>query len=313
MPDTNDENRQFLATHEPQPARFTNGAGFTVSQGYGIDGESIGYAHGVVDAGEAVYMALHWDDFNQYVPNELTFTTSAVSGTFNLLPASIITTANGGNGMLVPGGITRATRPFIGYYDQYFATPAFNPPYAGPFEGDRGLSYVDFAVPPSQEMNVEYVEIKADITGDTNGLRFYARFTRRDPERAERLLSQPVPSSAEPLSDILPRVTGLTTPGGGSLSWTFATNRNWGENSSSAILINPVTGEPVMQTADVLVDGQLVSTELPVFRNWDSTSRIGVPPPPRSATSKSSGTASRSPAANTIPITASRQVLRPLI
>src|SRR4029079_9860166 len=36
--------------YEPQPALFTNGVGYTVSQGYGVYGEQVGYAHGVVDA-----------------------------------------------------------------------------------------------------------------------------------------------------------------------------------------------------------------------------------------------------------------------
>jgi len=66
-PSTNDDNRQFSSIYEPQPAMFTNGAGFTVSQGYGIYGEQIGYAHGVVDAAAAVYMALHWNELKQNI------------------------------------------------------------------------------------------------------------------------------------------------------------------------------------------------------------------------------------------------------
>ena len=79
--DTNDSNRQFSSIYEPEPALFTNGAGYTVSQGYGIYGEQVGYAHGVIDAGEAVYMAEHWNELNQNIaPNtELTYTTSIVS------------------------------------------------------------------------------------------------------------------------------------------------------------------------------------------------------------------------------------------
>jgi hypothetical protein len=264
-PDTNDRFRQNLATYEPQPALFTNGAGFTVSQGYGKDGESIGYAHGTVDAAEAVYMAQHWNDFNQYVPNELTFTTSVVSGSVVLPPAQPVITP-GGTFILVPGGIDGD--PYIGYWNQYFATPPFNPPYTGPFEPDRGLSYIDFAVPPSQEMDVEYVEVKADINGDTNGLRFMLT----SPDGTQSELSDYYPNVdsrfRQPSSDLGLRINP-TLPGGGSLSWTFATNRNWGENSSSEVLIHPVTGEPVMQTADVTVGGQQVSTELPIFRNWE--------------------------------------------
>ena len=45
--------------------RFTNGAGYTVSQGYGAYGELIGYGHGVIDAELAVIMARDWHTLNQ--------------------------------------------------------------------------------------------------------------------------------------------------------------------------------------------------------------------------------------------------------
>src|SRR5262249_10595711 len=59
-PDGNDANRQRDARYEPEPPVFTNGAGYTVSQGYGIYAEQTGYGHGVVDAGLAVAMAKQW-------------------------------------------------------------------------------------------------------------------------------------------------------------------------------------------------------------------------------------------------------------
>jgi hypothetical protein len=56
----------------------------------------------------------------------------------------------------------------------------------------------------------------------------------------------------------------------GQFVWTFSTNRSWGENSSSEVITNAATGEPV------------TSNGLPVFRNWElhienwSATTVGV-------------------------------------
>ena len=47
--------------YQPTPITMTNGAGYTVSQGIGTNGEQIGYAHGVVDAEMAVLLAQQWN------------------------------------------------------------------------------------------------------------------------------------------------------------------------------------------------------------------------------------------------------------
>ncbi|MCA9233803.1 MAG: hypothetical protein KDA57_24415, partial [Planctomycetales bacterium] len=62
------------AHYAPTPQVLTNGAGYTISQGKGVYGEQIGYAHGVVDAELAVQLAQQWHVKNQELPNELTFT-----------------------------------------------------------------------------------------------------------------------------------------------------------------------------------------------------------------------------------------------
>ena len=64
-PDGNDGGRQFASRFESQPGLFTNGAGYTVSQGYGVYSEQIGYAHGVIDAELAVAMAKQWHTLGQ--------------------------------------------------------------------------------------------------------------------------------------------------------------------------------------------------------------------------------------------------------
>ncbi len=79
--DSNDGDRQSNSRYEPEPPQYTNGAGYTVSQGYGIYTEQTGYAHGVIDAGLAVEMAKQWTTLGQNIaPNtEKTFTTSIIN------------------------------------------------------------------------------------------------------------------------------------------------------------------------------------------------------------------------------------------
>ena len=58
-----------------EPFALTNGAGYTVSQGYGAYQEQIGYGHGVIDADMAVKLAQQWTTKGQTLPGELTFST----------------------------------------------------------------------------------------------------------------------------------------------------------------------------------------------------------------------------------------------
>ena len=56
--------------YESQPPLYTNGAGYTVSQGYGVYAEQIGYGHGVIDAELAVKMAQQWHTLGQNINPE---------------------------------------------------------------------------------------------------------------------------------------------------------------------------------------------------------------------------------------------------
>ncbi len=274
-PDTNDGSRQGSSVYEPQPALFTNGAGYTVSQGYGVYGEQIGYAHGVVDAEEAVYMALHWNELNQNInPNtELTYTTSVVVTAANLPAAERLPLNHGG--FLIPGGIG-GLAGYRAYWDEYFSMTPFAM-YMGPPAEQRGFSYIDFAVPPSQEMDVEWVEVKVDISGGSTGLDGL-RIMLVSPDGTQSELNNYyqsptfIPYSSQPSSSnptIAPGGTFDQT--GGSFVWTFSTNRNFGESSNSEVILNPVTGEPVLQQVDSFdpVTQQFTSTMEPIFRNWE--------------------------------------------
>ena len=266
-PDTNDSLRQIFAQYEPQPASFTNGAGYTVSQGYGAYGEQIGYAHGTIDAEAAVYMALNWDTLKQKSTPELTFTTAVAQVNLNIPAAEKVADPPNGNRFLVPGGIGGLSG-FVPYWNQYFnfTGPPFNN-YTGPSETRRGDSYLDFAVPPSQQMEVEWVEVKVSISGagvsndDLDSLRIMLT----SPEGTQSELNNwyvdgdfsPVLVQGTSTPPLIGSFPGDLNPDGGNFVWTFSTNRNWGENSSSKLITHPVTGEPL------LVDGE------PVYRNWE--------------------------------------------
>ena len=170
--------RQIDGHYEPQPGLFTNGAGYTVSQGYGVYGEPIGYAHGVIDAELAVEMAKQWHILGQNMEpfTEKTYTTFVLQGLATSYPPKECRLNS--SGLLVPGGIGRAGSGFIAYWNEYFATPASSlrpgaveptrPPWP---QNTRGISYIDFSVPPSEQMNVEWVEVKVSITGPPDGPR----------------------------------------------------------------------------------------------------------------------------------------------
>jgi hypothetical protein len=285
-PDTNDSARQDSSVYEPEPAMFTNGAGYTVSQGYGIYGEQLGYAHGVVDAAAAVTMAKQWMTLGQNIaPNtELTYTTALVSPIGNIPAAEKLPLNHGA--LLIPGGIG-GVAGFSAYWDQYYADTPFLPTYTGKLDIDRGASYIDFAVPPSQEMDVEWVEVKLDLAGPgatsadgLNGLRIM--LTSPDGTQSELNNYYPNASwapytsqqSSTPANgwgiDFNNTLNG--SPVAGDFVWTFSTNRSFGESSDSEVLIHPVTGEPVMQASSFFdpVTGTIITGPgLPIFRNWE--------------------------------------------
>ncbi len=285
--DTNDGNRQESSIYEPQPGLFANGAGYTVSQGYGQYGEQVGYAHGIVDAAAAVSMALQWHTLGQNLnPNtELTFTTGVVSlgGTLDIPAAERATPPPTGNALLVPGGIA-GDSGFIAYWNEYFSdTPFAN--YTGPSPESRGASYIDFVVPPSQEMSVEWVEVKVDLSGagasSVDGLNAL-RIMLVSPDGTHSELNNYYhdvgfrPNSLQPSSTpangwAIAFPNSLNGSGNSNFVWTFSTNRSFGESTNSQIVTHPVTGEPLMQTIETFDPDTFTftTTTEPIFRNWE--------------------------------------------
>ena len=65
---------------------------------------------------------------------------------------------------------------------------------------------------------------------------------------------------------------GLNGTGQTSFTWTFSTNRSFGESSNSEIITHPVTGEPILQTVetfDPTSPAPPTMTQEPIFRNWE--------------------------------------------
>ncbi|MCC7474500.1 MAG: S8 family serine peptidase [Pirellulales bacterium] len=255
---------------EPQPELFTNSSGYTVSQGYGVYGDQIGYGHGVIDAELAVKLAEQWHSLGENLDplTEETFTTFVLQGLGNIPAAEKMA----GNFMLVPGGIG-GQGGFIDYWDEYFADPPdpFDPAEPGDWPvNTRGANYVAFSVPPDEAINVEWVEVKVDISGPASALDFL-RIMLVSPDGTQSELNhyfyEPsfnptgLQESSAPFGSIDPDGNIGT---GGSFVWTFSTNRNWGESTNTSVIMNAMTGEPMVGPAPF---GS--PTAQPMFRDWE--------------------------------------------
>lgn len=264
----NDDGRQFESHYELMPGLFANGAGYTVSQGYGANGDQVGYAHGVIDAELAVQMAKQWHTLGQGIaPNTEKTVTTFVTGGGLIFAAEKM--AN--NGMLVPGGIVApgAKPGFSAYWNQYNADPPapFDPAAAASWPQDtRGASYIDYVVAPKEQINVEWVEVRVTVSGPQNNLDFL-RLMLTSPDGTQSELNDYfqdpffIPNGAQVLSNpqfVIDPAGTLTDHTGGSFVWTFSSNRNWGESTNGAVILNPITGEPVAGPGGD-----------PIIRNWE--------------------------------------------
>lgn len=250
----------FGQSETSEPALFMNGAGYTVSQGYGVYTELIGYGHGVVDADLAVKMAQQWHQKGQNLGEELTFTTF-VNQVLLSLPAAERGNDDSGN-ILVPGGLGGESG-FIEYWNEYFVEDDPEDPEDGPFSGDdppdntRGFSFIEFNVPEDQNMAVESVDVKVSISGPSEDLD-HVRLLLVSPDGTHSELNH---FYVDPENDnssmqaidinfrdwLSPPLTQFFDPGasidpdGGSFVWTFNTNRSWGERSDDAFIIDPIS------------------------------------------------------------------------
>ncbi len=234
---------------QPTPAVLTNGAGYTISQGVGPGGQNIGFAHGVVDAEMAVQLAQQWHTKNQALPSELTFTTSVLpteGPDFNI-PAAERGNDDSGN-QLVPGGILGSIPGgFINYWNEYYEDA---PDFSQDFETRGG--FIEFALPDSNTMTVESIDVKLSISGANAQFMDRARVLLVSPNGTHSELNQfwievditePITLQNISLATIGGE-PGSVDPDDGNFVWTFTTNRNWGERSDNAIIFDSTTMEP---------------------------------------------------------------------
>lgn len=240
---------------------WTNAAGYTVSMGYGVYGESIGYGHGSIDAQLAVQMAENWHNLGQNRQRELTFTTFVL----NLGGAGDLPAAEKGNEdsglILVPGGLG-GDDGFIDYWNEYFVEDDPESEDDGPFSGDdppfntRGdylLAPIIIDTDPANLMTIEWVEVKFGMSGpsdDLDGIKMMlvspdGTFSEFNPFVAD--------GSFLPFSTQFGSVGAVGDHGQLSpndpFTWTFSTNRAWGERSDRQWIFDPATMEPAVLDA----------------------------------------------------------------
>jgi hypothetical protein len=183
------------------PLEFENGAGFTVSQGYGYNLEDLSYGHGVLDAGLAVEMAKAWATYDLYSEESVTITTGILrgTGTLRVQPAVNVTLPNGAVIQTVTGGTAGVNQNInADYYRQFFRSieteeitdsndnvigeviteaPFFN--LDDPITSDRGITEIPFNFDPSlfeDYLSVEWLELTTNIAaGDVDHLRMAIR------------------------------------------------------------------------------------------------------------------------------------------
>ena len=263
--------------HVATPVTLTNGAGYTVSQGLGPYGDLIGYGHGVVDAELAVRMAEQWGVKNQSLPSELTYTTfvNPTAGVFDLPGAE---KSNMDAGLVyVPGGIG-GDGGFIDLINEYFED---NPDFTQDFDF-RGFPSLQFAVPANNAMSIESVDVKLSVVGDAAAVMNGLRILLVSPEGTYSELNNfeipnPIPFTTQFIADglgagvpLFGQPASVSPPLSTQFAWTFNTNRSWGERSDSAIVFDPLTGEPVTQQPFLPIPGGpiLPGSGIPLTQGW---------------------------------------------
>lgn len=235
------------------PEVWTNGAGYTVSQGRGANGEGIGYGHGAIDAELAVLLAEQWHAKGQNLAPERTFTTYTSTGF--TAPARMI--SNQASGMqVIPGGLG-GSAGFNAYWNEYFAMNPFSS--TPPPRNTRGGGYIEFVVPASNAMSIETVELKlGNISGNADQL----RITLISPNGIHSDFSLYYDTSPPNATNQTSEFIVKTDPPGdgwlGATDFVYSTNRNWGERSDAGLIIDPLTGEPYLDPL----------TGAPLTQNW---------------------------------------------
>ena len=285
----------FNPHYAPTPQTMTNGAGYTVSQGRGTDQEQIGFAHGVVDAELAVKLAQQWTTKNQQLPAELTFTTAVnTPGNGNLPAAEVVEDVFGDNtqDLVVPGGLGGGSG-FSAFWQEYLADEPDFTSYPS-----RGLP-IELSVPANNNMVVENVEISLSVSGSMADFLNNVRIVLVSPSGTHSELNHYFVNPSFDDNDNFHQALGITANGLNGVSedstwinpgsvdtgvqtFTFSTNRIWGERSDDLLIIDPTTGEPIAGAGNLYNIATPVSTSYLTsgwqlhFENY-SNSSFGIP------------------------------------
>ncbi|MEO0531066.1 MAG: S8 family serine peptidase, partial [Planctomycetota bacterium] len=180
---------------ELNPLLFENGAGFTVSSGYGTLLEDVSYGHGVLDAALAVELAIAWDTYDLFLDDSATITSGVQGGTVDFtLQSAINITLDNVIVLSVPGGIIEPGGEQLnaGFYNEFFAdidatdVPGGEVITAAPFfnlddipDSNRGFTEIPFNFEGSlneEFLTLEWIEVTASITsGDPDNIRMSIR------------------------------------------------------------------------------------------------------------------------------------------
>jgi hypothetical protein len=259
--------------YAPTPQTMTNGAGYTVSQGRGTDNEQIGFAHGVVDAELAVKLAAQWTTKNQHLPAELTFTTAVnTPGANNLPAAEVVEDVFGENtaDLVVPGGLGGGGG-FADFWREYLADEPDFQTYPS-----RGLPR-ELSVPANNTMVVENIEISIEVAGSMTDFLNNVRVVLVSPSGTHSELNHYFVSPSLDDNDNFHQAQGITGNGLNGVSedntwhnpvstdtgvqtFTFSTNRIWGERSDDMLIIDPTTGEPIAGSGNLYNVATPIST-----------------------------------------------------
>jgi subtilisin family serine protease len=286
------------------PAQMTNGAGYTVSMGFGTNNEWFGYGHGVVDAELAVKLAEQWHIKEQVLPAELTFTTAVNTFSTGFVPRAQNTGETRGD-YVVPGGIGGDPGTWIDYYQEYFDfdddMQFMGDQLQGLLQEQRSAGPIELQVPDDgNTMVIESIEVSMNIDNWAEALN-HLRIVLVSPSGTQSELNQFSPAGeftddfvqidASALvgvnlvspSNIPPLVYGAEdSVDSGTPRFTFSTKRHWGERSDNGVLYNASTGDPWIDT-DVGLDAVFNPGEAPQigdllqrgwqlhFENWGDT------------------------------------------
>jgi subtilisin family serine protease len=252
------------------PLEWTNGAGFTVSQGFGFYSIS-GYAHGVVDATVAVELAKNWQTVGPQTSQYTWTTGDTIAGKVWAAHISSDETFE----VLVPGGEVADSddeKTFGEYYNQFGDESPFVDDEGAPDEDmpfvdrDRnafltGQAGIPILPPP---MTVEWIEVELNLGGSIDNIN-ELRISLVSPDGTVSELN----AFGQTRGNARDHFDGVNVFGSvgniGTDSFVLTTNRHWGERTEAKQRMDD-NGLPIFDAnGDPIFDGWRL-----VFENYSA-------------------------------------------